>query len=388
MVRTMAIARDPTDLELAREAQAQMGRAIRRFLRERTAVESPLFDVAAKMVYGNYAAARTIPTLVDLLDARLEPEEVARRLRVPGIPLGLAMYGIAWAYSLGRLQLYLDAGWPARDVELDDDEAAKVMTWWARAMRAYRSDGLLVPGEAGAPETIPTLPPETVDALATSALAHGAPADPPRLRRSIAELDLFEFVTHAEARDGIHQHGPYPLSDGTQMLVKEFTDLQARHMPSITAEHHLAEPRVVIALVLRDVQIRFDLFSVYVDPDDYFDRIVGVEILAGDDLHPITEEELAAIAAGARTAQRKYFVAMAGWDDRLKVTHGATQYANDFHAPMLYAGYSQDEVKRLLVEPFERNAEDLFDRAVGAQNLRVFEHVIGDAEPVLPPIRG
>jgi hypothetical protein len=163
---------------LAAEAQEQLGLAIRRFMRERTAVESPLIDVAAKMVYGNYAAARTIPSLVDHLNERMSPEEIATRLKVLGIPVGLALYGMAWAYSLGRLQLFLDEGWPDRKVELPNDQSAKVMTWWARAMRVYRNDGGFVPGQGDAQGTFAILPQGIVDDLAVAAERYGKPHDP------------------------------------------------------------------------------------------------------------------------------------------------------------------------------------------------------------------
>lgn len=132
--------------------------------------------------------------------------------------------------------------------------------------------------------------------------------------------------------------------------------------------------------------MRFDMFGVYLEPEDYFDRIVGIELLAGEELNTISEERLAEIAAESRAAQRKFFVTMARWDPRMKITHGAGQYANDFHAPLLAAGYNYDEVARLLIRPFERSAEDLFERAAGPGRFRVFEHTIGDVDPVLPPI--
>ncbi|ANQ75660.1 MULTISPECIES: hypothetical protein [Rhodococcus] len=379
------MSRPAVDIELANRARTELAHAIRAFLRERTAVDSPLFDVSAKMVYGNYASARSLPLLMDLVNAKATPEEIGERLKTVGVQLGLVMNGIGWVYTLGRIQQYLDAGWPQQTVTIaDDDRAAEVFTWWARIMQCYRNDGHLVPGYGGAAPIFTTLSEDTVRDLAAAAAARGPITDPGTLRRAVAELDMYEFVTHAEARDGIHHHGPYPLGDGRVMLVKEFTDLQGQYMPSKTDEHRLDVSRIVIALVLRDVDIRFDIFAIFAEPENYLDRAEAVQILAGDDLEPITIDQLGVIAASSVHAQRKYFLAMAGWDERTKVTHAASQYANDFHALMLLAGYTQDEISDLFVTPFEKNAEEFFDRSTGPERMQIFEHVLGDSEPISP----
>lgn len=378
------------DVALANRAARELGAAIRQFLRERTAVDSPLFDVTAKMVYGNYAAVAGVPALMDIVNARATPAQVGQRLKVLGVPLGLVMNGIGWAYSLGRLQLYLDAGWPDAEVDhaalAEQDRAAEVYSWWARIMQVYRNDGELVPGQGGADPVFTTLPGDVVAEIGAQARARGPVQDVHVLRRAVAELDMYEFVTHAEARDGIHHHGPYDLGDGRVLLVKEFTDLQNRYMTSVTDEHRLEVPRVVVALVLRDVAVRMDIFAVHSAPENYYDRVEAVQILAGDELEPIGLDRLTEIADASARAQRKYFLEMARWDDRTKVTHAAAQYANDFHALMTLVGYSQDEVGELLIRPFEKGAEQYLDRAVGAGRMKVFGHILGDTDPIFPEV--
>lgn len=379
------------DIDLANRARQELGGAVRQFLGERTAVDSPLFDVTTKMVYGNYAAVEGVPSLMDLVNAKATPEEIGQRLKVLGVPLGLVMNGIGWAYSIGRLQLFLDAGWPEKEVDVaaidEHTRAAEVYTWWARIMHVYRNDGELVPGQGNAAPIFTTLPEDTVRSVVERARQRGAVEDPRALRRAVAELDMYEFVTHAEARDGIHHHGPYDLGEGRKLLVKEFTDLQNKYMTSVTDEHRLDVSRVVVALVLRDVDIRMDIFAVYSDPENYYEHIEAVEILAGDDLEPIDVTQLRAIADASVKAQRKYFMQMARWDDRTKVTHASAQYANDFHALMSLAGYGDDEVRELYVEPFIAAAERYFERAVSEERLKVFGHILGGAEPVFPEVQ-
>lgn len=388
---------EQVDLDLADQARIQLGDAVRDFLTQRSAVDSPLFDVSTKMVYGNYAATASIPLLMDLANARATPEEIGQRLKVPGVPLGLVMNGLGWVLTMGRIQMYLDAGWPTdpAPVVAEDARAAEVYTWWARIMQVYRNDGMLVPGQGGASETFEVLPDDTVNEIADIALTDGSVSsdgavagggDVDMLRRSIAELDMYEFVTHAEARDGIHQHGPYDIGNGRTVLFKEFTDLQGRYMPDKDDQVSLSVSRVVVALVLRDVKVKFDIFAIFADPENFLDYLDGVAVYAGDELAQISVPELAEISAASVKAQRRYFLKMAKWDERTKVTHGASQYANDFHAVLLLAGYSEEEISELWVDPFEKTAEEYFDRATSPERMRVFEHLMGGGEPVTPPI--
>lgn len=376
------------DLDLANRASHELSLAIRQFLRERTAVESPLFDVPTKMVYGDYAAAIGVPKLMDLVNAKATPEEVGGLLKALGVPLGLVMNGIGWAYSMGRLQLYLDAGWPEKSVDAQALEhevrAAEVYTWWSRIMKVYRNDGQLVTGQGDAAPIFTTLPDDVVRDVVAKA---GPVDDADALRRGIAELDMYEFVAHAEARDGIHQHGPYELGDSRSLLVKEFTDLQCRYMPSMSEETRLDVSRVVVGLVLRDVDVTFDIFAVYTEPENLYARLDSALFLVGDDLEPVSLTRLSEIAQSSAQAQRKYFLEMARWDDHTKVTHSAAQYANDFHALMTLVGYTQDEVRELLVEPFKQGAEPYYDRAVSDDRMKVFGHVAGDAEPIFPEVQ-
>lgn len=388
---------DVVDLELADRARTELAEAVRLFLIERSAVDSPLFDVSAKMVYGNYASVRSMPLLMDLANARATPQEIGQRLKVPGVPLGLVMNGLGWVLTMGRAQLYLDAGWPENPTpEVPEDaRSAEAFTWWARIMQTYRNDGNLVPGQGGARETFEVLSEEAVRKVAKTALTEGAVADDGSiknggdigtLRRSIAELDMFEFVTHAEARDGIHHHGPYDLGDGRTLLFKEFTDLQGRYMPDKDEQTRLPVSRVVVALVLRNVRVKFDIFAIFADPENFLDHLDGVVIYADEELRQITAPEFADITSHSVTAQRRYFLKMAGWDERTKITHGASQYANDFHAVLLLAGYSEDEIAELWITPFEKNAEAYFELSTRPERTKVFEHIMGGGDPQSPPL--
>lgn len=380
---------DPqTDATLVGEAHEQLGRAIRAFLQARTAVESPLFDVPAKMVYGNYAAVHALPEMLDRVAERITPEELGRRLKTLGVPVGLALQGVAWDLLIGRTQRYLAEGWPDRDIDLGDHvDVSRALAFWARATRAYRNDGKLAPGVGGADETLAILPQAESDRVARRALDRGPIRDLAGVRRALGELELHVFVVHAEARDGIFHHGPYDLGDVRVLIVKELTDLQPRFLPWVDERAWLEVPRIVIPMVLEDVTCRFDLFSVYWDPHDYLERVVGFDILVGEQLQSVSEERLIEIAATTRGAQRLQFSVMAAWDRTQKVAHGAAQYANCFQAIPRAAGFTDDEIRKLLIAPFEVAGKPYLERAAGPDRVTVWEHLAGDRWPILPELR-
>jgi hypothetical protein len=207
------------------------------------------------------------------------------------------------------------------------------------------------------------------------------------MRRALAQIELYIFLAHGEQRDGIFNHGPYELDDGSVLVVKELTDLQNRFMPWVTEERRLTTPRVVLPMVLDGVDCTFDMFgTLYTDPEDYFDRVTGFEILAGDDLSPISEEQLGEIGMHAQRVQRDLFGEMARWDDDYKLLHAAYQSANVCHPFLEIAGCSDEEIRALLIEPFVRVAREHLEGA-REDDMKIWTYVASGRDPLFPEVR-
>lgn len=389
-VRTEA----PRDTAALVAIQQQVEGALLRFLSERsTVIEAGVFDLPAKMVFGTLVSSPTFSGMIDAIEARgVPPEELGRRMKVPGFRLGaLALGGLTWVHCFGRLQRYLDAGWPQRDEPIAEEERnnAKVLGWYARLMRAYRNDGLLLPLEGGAQATMPILDGPTVERLSAGALERGPVADATAFKRTLGKLGNYLFMIHGEARDGIFNHGPYMLDDGRVLIVKEWTDLQNTYMPWVTKDRRLPVSRVVVPLVLeRGSEVRFDMFgTTYCTPEDPFEAVTGYDVLVGDDLQPADEAELFDIAAAATAATRSTYREMIAWDERQKIFHVTAQYYGHFATFMEAAGCSAAEIDGALVRPTLEQGERYIGRALSDTTWPIWAHLESGHRPVFPEVR-
>lgn len=366
------------------EVEALNLEGVRTLMSARTALEAPLLDVPGKMIHGNYAMAHTLPHIARAIEDRVPAEELGRNLKQVSVQMSIGLGGLLFTYVLGRLQRHLDAGWPDHGRIDDDDEAALVYTWWARAMSEYRNDELLLPG--GDARGWPILTPEDVERYAALAMDRGAMQDIAAARRAIAQTEAFIFMLHADARDGINHHGPYALGDDRILLVKEHTDLQNLYLPW-GPDHWADVSRVVIVMVLQDVDCRVDFVGgLHISPQDYLDRCVGFDVLVGDDLHSVPEAEWHSIAEHLRPLNRSLLKYYMGWDERHKVDHGAVQYGNVLRGWMETAGFTPDETRRIVIAPMIAAGEEYSDRLVRKEYPPIWDFVSGEYPPV-PPIR-
>ncbi|MEV4420148.1 hypothetical protein AB0L40_09265 [Patulibacter sp. NPDC049589] len=366
------------------EIEALNFAGVRSLMIGRTALEAPLVDVPGKMIHGSYAMAHVLPDIARTIEDRMPAEELGRRLKQTSVQMSVGLGGLLFTYVLGRLQRHLDAGWPDGGRVDDDEGAAFLYTWWARAMSTYREDDVLLP-TADSPGW-PILAPDAVKVLADQALARGPIQDVDGARRAIAQLEAFVFMLHADARDGINHHGPYDLGDGRVLLVKEHTDIQNPYLPW-GPEHHAPVSRIAIALVLENVQIEVDLVGgLSASPQNYLANCVGFDVLVDDDLHSVSEEEWHEIAASTGPLNRSLLKRFMGWDARQRADHGAAQYGNVTRGWMETAGFTQDEVKKIAIEPFVAAGDRYIDRIAAGDHPPIFAFVVSD-DPKLVPIR-
>jgi hypothetical protein len=324
------------------------------------------------------------------LDPHASPEEIGRRMRRPGSrPSTLQPYILLTGYLAARQQHRLAAGVGDGDPWADErpEDLAYIVDWWARVMGAYRSDDVLLPGEAGG--TLPVLGDGDVAALA-AALRPAGEDRYERVQRLVATLELFSLMLHGEQRDGIFAHGPYALQDGSTLILKEFTDLRNDYLPWAAPAARNPHDVVVVAYAARDIRVRCDMYaSMVVEPHELGDRLAGLAVLVrdGDALEPLPDDRLAEVQAAAQAAQEELFFDVAGWEPRYRIAYGGPLFANHLRPFFDLAGVGGDVGARILAA-CEATADELAGALLEAPVAEIWQHMATTEGDLYSPLAG
>ena len=254
---------------------------------KREAMRSVLFDLPRRSSLGWQCLHEHQDPFLRELCRHVTPEELGRRMRIPGgRPYALQPFILVCSYLGHRQQRMLDLGLRPGDPFPEEEPEALtfLMDFWARLQGAYRNDDALLPGEAGG--SLPILDDEQVQDLAARAMPVGDERYT-AIRRMAATLELYGFMLHGEQRDGIFGHGPYALEGGRVLYCREFNDLRNDYLP--WAATRVRNPLANVVVGLRGARRRghCDMFgSSRVEPHDPTDRLDGVAVLTNEDGAP------------------------------------------------------------------------------------------------------
>ncbi|MBZ5526863.1 MAG: hypothetical protein LAN71_03040 [Acidobacteriia bacterium] len=357
---------DITTTEL-NESMRLFGESQKSFMRQekRASLRSMLFDVPRRSSIGWHCFYEEGAGFLSELCRRISPEEIGKRMkRMCSRPYYLTLSIVMCSYFNARQQLLLDAGLQPGQAFSGErmDDARIIADFWRRTAAVYRNDGLWLPAQGGCTQAI--LPEEGVREL-RGQLRPTTNEERRALRRLAATLELYCFILHGEQRDGIFAHGPYEASDGAQIVVQEFTDLQNDFLPWAGTKTRNRYPNLALALKLRGVRTRFDVFGgVLFDPADILPAIEAEGVFTcGADGTPraVPFAEVAEIQHCAAEAQNELYQKAAEWTPRYKAEYGACLFANHLQSffRLLPGGEQYCEPIRTA---FEKAAEGVLDR--------------------------
>jgi hypothetical protein len=345
---------------------------------KREVMKAVLFDLPRRSSLGWHALYEHEADFLRELSEHMSPEELGRRMRFPGSrPYSLQPFIIVCSYLGARQQELLDQGlepgqpWDGERYE----DLAFVMDWWARLSAAFRSDDVLLPGEADYVQ--PILDQEVIDDV----VERLEPVSEERyrvIRRMAATLELYCFVLHGEQRDGITGHGPYPLPDGRTLFFKEFNDLRNTYLPWARTETMNVLDNVVIAHAARDVTVRCDMFgSISITPSEFGDRLTDIAVLTneGGTLRTVSDDELPAIQEAAASAQEELYIKATQWDDEYKIAYGAPLFANHLKPFFDLAGLTDPSYGERIMRACQQTAERMVPKLAGKPIPSFWGHV-------------
>jgi hypothetical protein len=336
----------------------------------RESLKSVLFDLPRRSLLGWFALYEHEASFLRELCDHVPPDELGRRMKLPGCrPYYLQLFILMCTYLGARQQRLLDLGLAEGDPfpEEREDDLALVVDFWERATRAYRNDGLLLPIESGG--TQPILDEERRAEVADALRPAGEDAVA-AIRRMAATLELYNFVLHGEQRDGIFGHGPYPAGDGRIVFLKEFNDLRNDYLPWAETEARIPFPNVVVAYECHDTQVRCDMFGGLVtDPLEIDDRLDRIAVLTQDGgrVRSLSPSEIDAVQQAAAAAQVELYLKAVDWSPRYKIEYGAYLFANHLKPFFDLAGIDGDAGRRIVAACEQTAARMVDDLLAGAE---------------------
>jgi hypothetical protein len=301
----------------------------------RTAQESKLFPLMPYLMLCFYDAYYRFPDLLREASQHITPEECGHRARqVSTLPSKLSAWGTLNFYLNGRASL-IKLGLLRPEDNLED--LVFMCDWWERYSRSFhRNSGHEWTYDQN--DIAPELPEHTLQVLEADAWAVDD-----RLRKAasrfIATGTQYLFLANCESRLTLQGSGPYRLGDNLMMHTRDFMNLgnsDYTWMDGVADD--IPYNNLTLSVITRDVSIEVtDWASVYTDPEDYQDNIVGVGLYTSDFLsdryEPVgmgspaelsdTLEEMTALMAAAT---RKLYERLTQMDARQMTEAGIYVY--------------------------------------------------------------
>lgn len=326
----------------------------------RSVVESELFPVthyihvACLILYDQsyqYKISKEVAKIIT-------PEGIAKRNKTLASYLNeLDFNSYAMLYLQGRAQCIYNnlerkaAGETGIIVEPDEKkkETKFIMDFWSRLCPNYRNDGKMT-AEDG---TIRCLPHYVIDDLRKDMI----PIRPElikKLKRAIGLLTSRNFLSSADCRSGIFEHGPYETDSSDEVLIfKEFSGLYTGNDPFglnvYLMDYQKTEtkseiPNIIIGMTLKDMEkIQYnDWGTSFSEPSDFSQNITSLGLWTNELLHPkdmkfpnklgniknLSPDIIDHLIKYCQNSLNEMFIKISDWDLVRKIMAGVNVYAN------------------------------------------------------------
>lgn len=304
---------------------------------ERSLLESKLFPVNAYISLGFYQTYHELYGVMKQVWDTITPEELAKKSRSLLSPIQALSISYLWLYySLARMgTIYNKCGGDPSKEHLEKREQWKWMLekWYSLATHYFASGK---PTVAASNRKIIGLNDDSI-AWVKDHIQPVTPEQTKKVRRIIGSVDLYSFIDECEARAKIVNHGPYPLGNGENLVLTEYTNLYDGHdrlwLPWSATEAKFPSSTLGVAMTLKDAKTTFnDIGTMTVDPGDYSKLVKGIAAYkkGGDQIVSVGLDELSSYAEAADNAQAELYMKFAQMGRSQLLISGATAYWKGF----------------------------------------------------------
>jgi hypothetical protein len=331
---------------------------------ERTSLESGLIPVSAYILVACCEAYFRYPAMIPAIEAAMSADAIGRTGRRPGTQVNpVYLWSVPNFYLIGRKFLTM--------FQLVDDDPAgayTVLDFWERAALGYRGDGHRQAWDAGFATR--TYSDEVVAQLVDGAGPVESDEARARLKRFNATVTAYLFLLYFDTRVGTSDTGPYPLSDGRVLLVRDWYRLGQSDFWWSSVAGDVPYSNLTAALVLDGVDVKVNDWGTSItDPEDYLDRLVGFGLFTtdgGGGLRAVDLGEVDGIVAEVRKAQAQHYRNIAAMPRAEKIRCGAYVYFTFLRPFAQAAGVAETLDWTVPRETVQRGLYELLEPIEGA----------------------
>ena len=349
------------DIKDTNELIAYVNDVLEYHILHRGLLESKIFPVTSYICTSFYNSYDMLYDIIKKVSEKTTPEEMGKKSRKILSELqALTINYIPLYYMEGRMgEIFRNGGDPKSESEEKRRQTMFLLDFWKRLASSYfQNDKLFVANlnelnERGGATNIALDQPdidwsmEHIKALSNEEAV--------KIRKTMANLEVFSFLDECEARAKLCDHGPYKINDEEILVFREishFYDGGKPHFPWSETETKAPYSNIAFAYRLKNVKATVDSFATMTtEPVEWGDRITGAALFTrdGDDVKPIELDVLEPFFEYATKAQRELYLKFTKWDRKQRLIAGAYAYCYGYARYTNFVGIT-DEINWDLTE--------------------------------------
>ncbi|MHA1264568.1 MAG: hypothetical protein ACTSRS_04955 [Candidatus Helarchaeota archaeon] len=335
---------------------------------KRLTVESKIFPVNEYIIVACLNSYLTFYEQLKAVNARISPEQLARQERHLFTEITpLQIFDIQMFPLFGRTIYYCEHEYDPSCESLEKfREIQFILDFWKTLAESYYQTGALTIEEMGGEAKI--LPKSDLEFVKENLFCPER-KELSKIKRTIAQLEVYCFMDECEARMKISDHGPYELENGEHLVIREMirlNDGEHPQWPWSATETKAPTSAIAFAFTLKGLKrVWFnDWGTMFTDPVDYSNYITSAAILTREEgaNRPIKLEELQAYETFAQQALVELYRRMTKWTRAEKIKAGALVYNKNFDRFTNVVGITDQIDWELNPEIVENEFRDLVNK--------------------------
>lgn len=300
-------------------------------IQSRGLFESKLFPVTAYICVSFYNAYDMLYDVLKNVSKKTTPEKMGKESRKILSELhALSIIYIPLFYMEGRMgEIFRNGGDSRAESEEKRKQTIFILDFWKRLASSYFPNQKLFVSDLNEKNIALNQP--DID-WTVEQIKDISPEQIKKLRKTLANLEVFSFLDECEARAKFCDHGPYELNDNEVIVFREISHLYDGNKPHFPwSETKVKAPYSNVAFVfkLKNVKAKFDNFATMkTEPVNWGDNITGAALLTrqGKEIIPLELDTLDNFFEYATKAQKELYLKFSNWDRKQRLIAGAYAY--------------------------------------------------------------